>query len=141
MILKLVRVIYFINLAWYNVFPVRVSGIFSVISYPFALSSYLLFTLYWQEMMTTSSVVVHPFIVKLRIPFYVICAALLSLDVVRIILLYTTTWEGMPFVNCKCPDFMTSPKSFAFFMYTPLFGTSKYFLYSRRHHVVKINRY
>jgi hypothetical protein len=94
-----VRVIYGINLACYNAFPARVSDIFSSISYPFAFSSYLLFTLYWHEMMTTSSVIVHPFIVKMRIPFYVICAALLSLDIVRIIMMYTAYWEGMPFLN------------------------------------------
>jgi hypothetical protein len=94
-------VIYGINLACYNAFPARVSDIFSSISYPFAFSSYLLFTLYWHEMMTTSSVIVHPFIVKMRIPFFVICAALLSLDIVRIIMMYTAYWEGMSFLNCK----------------------------------------
>jgi hypothetical protein len=96
---NVIRIIYLINLACYNAFPARVSDIFSSISYPFAFSSYLLFTLYWHEMMTTSSVIVHPFIVKMRIPFFVICAALLSLDIIRIIMMYTAYWEGMSFLN------------------------------------------
>jgi hypothetical protein len=62
-------------------------------SFPFALAAYLLFTLYWHEMMTNATVIVHPFITKMRIPFFVVSALLVSLQVIRTVIRSVTTLE------------------------------------------------
>ncbi len=61
--------------------------------HPFELVSYLLFTLYWHEMMTNATVIVHPFITKMSIPFYVLSGALVLLQVIRSIIRNATTLE------------------------------------------------
>lgn len=61
--------------------------------FPFSLAAYLLFTLYWHEMMTNATVIVHPFITKMKIPFFVLSGLLISLQVIRIIIRSVTTLE------------------------------------------------
>ncbi len=63
------------------------------LSIPFAISSYILFTLYWHEMMTNATIVVHPFITKMKIPFFVLSAVLVALQVIRSIIRNATTLE------------------------------------------------
>lgn len=62
-------------------------------SFPFALAAYLLFTLYWHEMMTNATVIVHPFITRMRIPFFIVSALLVSLQVIRTVIRSVTTLE------------------------------------------------
>jgi hypothetical protein len=52
------------------------------VSFPCGISAYLLLVLYWHEMMTSSSVVVHKFISSMLIPFYIIVAVLLAQNLV-----------------------------------------------------------
>jgi hypothetical protein len=56
------------------------------LSLPLAIASYMLFTLYWHEMMTNASVVVHPFINKMKIPFFVATGVLICLQIARSII-------------------------------------------------------
>jgi hypothetical protein len=55
------------------------------LSFPFVISSIMLFLLHWHETMTSSSIVVHPFIVKMRIPFFVTSGVLLLLQIAVIL--------------------------------------------------------
>jgi hypothetical protein len=82
-----------------NLYPEPVSVAFGELSFPFALASFMLFTLYWHEMMTKSSVVVHPFITKMRIPFFILSFALLALQIIRILLRSFTTLTQLPLVT------------------------------------------
>jgi hypothetical protein len=45
----------------------------------------MLFSLYWHEIMTSSSIIVHPFIVKMRIPFFVFSGLLLVMQIALIL--------------------------------------------------------
>jgi hypothetical protein len=71
------------------------------LSFPFVLASLLLFILFWHEMMTTESVVIHPFINKMRIPFYVVSGLVLALQIVRIIVFSLNVMDGSSFITCK----------------------------------------
>jgi hypothetical protein len=64
------------------------------LSWPFSISSYLLFTLYWHEMMTNATVVVNPFMTKMRIPFFVLSGALICLQITRTIIRNTSPFEN-----------------------------------------------
>lgn len=83
-------------------FPVRIIGLVDIfgvyaiyreltfwsmyfLSFPFVISSIMLFLLYWHETMTSSSIIVHPFIVKMRIPFFVTAGVLLLLQIAVIL--------------------------------------------------------
>lgn len=69
------------------------------LSFPFVLASLLLFILFWHEMMTTESVVIHPFINKMRIPFYVVSGLVLALQIVRIIVFSLNVMDGSSFIT------------------------------------------
>jgi hypothetical protein len=86
------------------IYPEQVAFAFTEQSFPFVISSMMLFTLYWHEMMTTSSVIVHPFIVKMRIPFFVISSCLIALSIIRNFLRAYTVITSLNFVMCKYSD-------------------------------------
>lgn len=71
----------------------------SELSLPFAISSYMLLSLYWHEMMTSSAVVVHPFVTKMRIPFFAVAGFLLAIQLLRILLRSWTDIESLPFLT------------------------------------------
>ncbi len=77
-----------------SVYPEQVSVAFTRLSLPFALSSYLLIILYWHEMMTSATIVVHPFVVKMRIPFFVLSGALMVVQLIQIFLRSFTPIEN-----------------------------------------------
>ena len=58
---------------------------FAELSIPFVAASFLLFPLYWHELMTVCSVIVHPFITKMRIPFFVISGFILLVQIFKAI--------------------------------------------------------
>lgn len=61
---------------------------------PFVIASFLLFTLYWHELMTSASVIVHPFIVKMKIPFFVISGFILAVQLIKTIVRSATLFAG-----------------------------------------------
>jgi hypothetical protein len=71
------------------------------LSLPFALSSFLLIILYWHEMMTSATIVVHPFVVKMRIPFFVLSAALMVVQLIQIFLRSYTAVENLILITGK----------------------------------------
>jgi hypothetical protein len=83
----------------FNIYTERTFAALTELSFPFAISSYMLFVLYWHEMMTNSSIVVHPFIVKMRIPFFVTAGVLLLLQIVRTILRNVTPLDNLSLVT------------------------------------------
>jgi hypothetical protein len=78
-----------------SVYPEQFSVASTRLSLPFALSSFLLIILYWHEMMTSATIVVHPFVVKMRIPFFVLSAALMVVQLVQIFLRGYTAVENL----------------------------------------------
>ena len=104
---NIVRLVGLVDLFGVNqIFPEQVAFAFTEQSFPFVISSMMLFTLYWHEMMTTSSVIVHPFIVKMRIPFFVISSCLISLSIIRNFLRAYTVITSLNFVMCKYSDWL-----------------------------------
>ena len=83
----------------FNIYTERTFAALTELSFPFAISSYMLFVLYWHEMMTNSSIVVHPFITKMRIPFFVTAGVLLLLQIVRTILRNITPLDNLSLVT------------------------------------------
>ena len=83
-----------------QLYPDWASQLFTELSLPFAISSYMLFTLYWHEMMTNATVVVHPFITKMKIPFFIASALLVCLQIIRAIIRNVTNVE-LSLVTCK----------------------------------------
>jgi hypothetical protein len=83
----------------FNIYPERVATALTELSFPFVLSSFLLFTLYWHEMMTSSSVIVHPFLNKMKIPFFLLSGIMLALQIIRTILRHTTTIDNLPLMT------------------------------------------
>jgi hypothetical protein len=81
--------------ATHFIFPSEFCISFYRLSFPFACSAFLLITLYWHEMMTSYSLVVHPFVVKMKIPFIVGSSVLLSIQLVQIFLRSIGGIEGM----------------------------------------------
>lgn len=81
------------------VYSEKVAVALSELSLPFAISSNMLLSLYWHEMMTSSTVVVHPFITKMRIPFFAIAGFLLAIQLLRILLRSWTNIESLPFLT------------------------------------------
>jgi hypothetical protein len=69
-----------------NIFPELTKGVFHHISAPIAISSMMLFTLYWHEIMTRSSIVIHPFLVKTRLAFGSIVSICVISELVVILL-------------------------------------------------------
>jgi hypothetical protein len=91
-----VRLIIMIDpFATHFIFPSEFCISFYRLSFPFACSAFLLITLYWHEMMTSYSLVVHPFVVKMKIPFIVGSSVLLSIQLVQIFLRSIGGIEGM----------------------------------------------
>ena len=88
-------------------YPHWLSTALGELSFPFVLSSLLLFILFWHEMMTSESVIVHPFIHKMRIPFYVVSGVVLALQIVRIIIFSLNVMDGSSFITCKSINFDT----------------------------------
>jgi hypothetical protein len=78
-----------------SVYPEQLSVASTRLSLPFALSSFLLIILYWHEMMTSATIVVHPFVVKMRIPFFVLSAALMVVQLIQIFLRGYTAVENL----------------------------------------------
>ncbi len=90
----LVRFVAYIdNQGTFGLYPEWTVQTLMELCFPFAISSYMLFTLYWHEMMTNATVVVHPFITKMKIPFFVLSAVLIALQVIRSIIRNATTLE------------------------------------------------
>ena len=85
----------------FNIYTERTFAALTEISFPFAISSYMLFVLYWHEMMTSSSLVIHPFIVKMKIPFFVTAGVLLLLQIIRTILRNATPLDNLGLVTGK----------------------------------------
>lgn len=83
----------------FNIYTERTFAALTELSFPFAISSYMLFVLYWHEMMTNSSVVVHPFIVKMRVPFFVTAGVLLLLQIIRTILRNVTPLDNLSLIT------------------------------------------
>lgn len=54
--------------------------LFATLPFPFLLAASLLLCFYWLESM--SSAMVFPFLKRLRIPFFVLCAVLISIELV-----------------------------------------------------------
>ena len=69
------------------------------LSWPLSIVSYTLFSLYWYEMMTTASVVVHPFMVKMKIPAFIISAVLVCLQITRTILRNVAVVDNFPTIT------------------------------------------
>lgn len=98
----IVRIVALIDIfGVFNIYTERTFAALTELSFPFAVSSYMLFVLYWHEMMTNSAVVVHPFIVKMRIPFFVTAGVLLLLQIIRTILRIVTPLENLSLVTGK----------------------------------------
>jgi hypothetical protein len=92
----LVRIMNIIDALCANsVYPEQLSVASTRLSLPFALSSFLLIILYWHEMMTSATIVVHPFVVKMRIPFFVLSAALMVVQLIQIFLRGYTAVENL----------------------------------------------
>ncbi len=89
-------------------YPHWLSTALGELSFPFVLSSLLLFILFWHEMMTSESVVVHPFIHKMRIPFYVVSGVVLALQIVRIVVFSLNVMDGSSFITCKSRKILTA---------------------------------
>ena len=95
-----VRLVAMVDLVYGNwILPEKVSVALSELSFPFAISSYMIISLYWHEMMTSSTVVVHPFITKMRIPFFALAGLLLSVQLLRILLRSWLPIERLPFLT------------------------------------------
>jgi len=77
-----------------SVYPQQVSVAFTRLSLPFALSSFLLIILYWHETMTNATIVIHPFVHKMRIPFYLLSGAMLIVQLIQIFLRSFTPIEN-----------------------------------------------
>jgi hypothetical protein len=95
--IRLVAMVDLVSGNW--VYSEKVAVALSELSLPFAISSYMLLSLYWHEMMTSSTVVVHPFITKMRIPFFAIAGFLLAIQLLRILLRSWTNIESLPFLT------------------------------------------
>ncbi len=85
----------------FQIYPEWVVQSLNELSMPFAIASYMLFTLYWHEMMTNATVVVHPFITKMKIPFFIASAVLVCLQIIRSIIRNVSSVE-FSLVTCKC---------------------------------------
>lgn len=83
---------------WYPDWAVIMLG---ELCFPFVISSFLLFILYWHELMTNESIIVHPFIVKMKIPFFVISSFFLVLQVTKNTVQNLTTFTSINIVSCK----------------------------------------
>jgi hypothetical protein len=81
--------------ATHYIYPIEFCIAFYRLSFPFACSAFLLIILYWHEMMTSYSVVVHPFVVKMKVPFIVTSSILLSIQLLQIFLRSFGGIEGM----------------------------------------------
>lgn len=92
----------------FNIYTERTFAALTELFFPFTISSYMLFVLYWHEMMTNTSVVVHPFITKMRIPFFVTAAVLLLLQIIRTILRNVTSLDNLSLVTGKFDRVATS---------------------------------
>jgi hypothetical protein len=83
---NLIRIFGHIDLFGANdVYSQTASWVFYHLSFPFVLAAIMLFSLYWHEIMTSSSIIVHPFIVKMRIPFFVFSGLLLVMQIALIL--------------------------------------------------------
>lgn len=99
---SLVRIMNIIDALCANsVYPEQFSVASTRLSLPFALSSFLLIILYWHEMMTSATIVVHPFVVKMRIPFFVLSAALMVVQLIQIFLRSYTAVENLILITGK----------------------------------------
>jgi hypothetical protein len=68
---NLIRIVSLIDMfGYYGIYPDWTRVFFSEVNFPFVVSSFLLFSLFWHELMNNASLKVHPFIRKMRIPFY-----------------------------------------------------------------------
>jgi hypothetical protein len=86
------------------------------LSFPFVISSIMLFLLHWHETMTSSSIVVHPFIVKMRIPFFVTSGVLLLLQI-AVILTGVFNIRGFVDVTSKITIFGSRNDTFINFIF------------------------
>eukprot|EP00029_Vermamoeba_vermiformis_P006745 TRINITY_DN2720_c0_g1_i2.p1 TRINITY_DN2720_c0_g1~~TRINITY_DN2720_c0_g1_i2.p1 ORF type:complete len:456 (-),score=20.21 TRINITY_DN2720_c0_g1_i2:47-1243(-) len=82
-----------------RLYPYWLTTALGELSFPFVLSSLLLFILFWHEMMTREAVVLHPFIDKMRIPFYAVSGFILALQIVRIIVFALNIMDGSSFIT------------------------------------------
>lgn len=96
-IVRLIAMVDLVNGNW--IYSEKVAVALSELSLPFAISSFMLLSLYWHEMMTSSAVVVHPFVTKMRIPFFAMAGFLLAIQLLRILLRSWTDIESLPFLT------------------------------------------
>ncbi len=90
---SIVRLILMVDpLSAHSIYPEPVSVAFLRLSFPFSISSLILIILYWHELMANYSVVVHPFVIKMRIPFFVTSGLLVVLQGLQI---------GLRFINIE----------------------------------------
>jgi hypothetical protein len=81
------------------IYSEQVSVAFTRLSMPFALSSFILIILYWHEMMTSSSIIVHPFIIRMKIPFFVLSGTLVAMQLLQLFLRSWSTVDNLQFVT------------------------------------------
>jgi hypothetical protein len=66
--------------------PYLAIQLFYTISWPFVIMNLLLISFYWHELMQKSAMTMNTFLAKLRIPFWVLFAVLLALDLTQSLL-------------------------------------------------------
>jgi hypothetical protein len=63
------------------VYPASVNSFLDSVSLPYATATFVLVTFYWHEVVTDASIVIYPFLSRLKIPFFVIMFLLIAMDI------------------------------------------------------------
>jgi hypothetical protein len=106
--LFLVRIVSLIDMfGYYGIYPDWTRVFFSEVNFPFVVSSFLLFSLFWHELMNNASLKVHPFIRKMRIPFYAASFGFIIVQVAMATCRNLGVLEDSRIVSCKSVLFIS----------------------------------